>query len=233
MKMKKVSWLPSLGLSMFALGTAACGDEDYVEKHRVYGEITQDDYKVGFEWSREYGGGGGSPTPSPPPNPDPPPPNPGGPGGPGGGGPNPVVPQLPLGMDSALNAMLASTDVLPDAAAFAIDVAGSTLTYPQSGLGVLTLKRADNQVVASQAFAWTKAGTLIKFTNPDAVNAWAYSNLGDATKFSFETNSFSPNFTGTRVVSLASKYEGQTTSSFHTLISGECQGVTQHQCMIQ
>ncbi|WP_456976810.1 hypothetical protein [Luteimonas sp. A277] len=233
--MKKISKLPSLGLSMLALGTAACGDEDYVEKQRVYGEITQNDYKVGFEWSREYGGGGGGPTPSPPPppSPDPPsPPNPGGPGG-GGGGRDPGEPQLPFGMGGALRAMLASTDVLPDAAAFAIDVSGSTLTYPQSGMGVFTLKRADNYIVASQAFAWTKVGTLIKFTNPDAVNTWAYSNLGDATQFSFETNSFSPNFTGTRVVSLASKYEGQTTSSFHTLVSGECQGVTQHQCMIQ
>lgn len=227
--MKRLTAIPSVGLSLLTIGTSACAHTNEVT-HTLGGECTFEGCKVSYTAKWTTGGGGGGGDGGSQPNPDPPTPPPGGGGGGGGGGTDPGTPMNPLSM--VASKILSMGDFVLDAQAYEMDTAGSTIPYPTTGTGVVVLKRANNTIVAAQTFAWRRTGTVIKFANPDAVNNWAYANAGDATTFTFETNPFSANFTGTRVMSVKSKYEGEQTATFTAHVQSNCgPGVRDHLCL--
>jgi hypothetical protein len=117
-------------------------------------------------------------------------------------------------MISLAAAVLAAADVA-DAALFEIDVSGSTIPYPASGTTTLTLKDTITGVVQAAAqFAWYRIGSIIRLSDPDAVNNWALANGGSANELSYQMTPFSAaNIYGEHSISVASKYAGQTTAA--------------------
>lgn len=103
---------------------------------------------------------------------------------------------------------------------FTIDTTGSTIPYPSTGTALVKLVRSlDGNTVASRSFSWTRTGAIIRFTNPDAVNDWAYTYFGDADTFTYDTK-FPSNFAGYQAMKLTQKYEGSTQASDTTTVYG-------------
>lgn len=105
--------------------------------------------------------------------------------------------------------MLAATEV-PDAALFEIDVSGSTISYPATGTVTITLKdTATDTVQAAKLFNWTRTGNSIRLADPDAVNAWAATEGGNANELSYKLTRFATTSgAGDQIISTAAKYEG-------------------------
>lgn len=102
-----------------------------------------------------------------------------------------------------------------DAAQFSIDVSGSTILYPATGIVTLTLKNtASGTTLATTDFDWTRSGSIIKLTDPDAVNNWALASGGSANELSYKIKPFpmSSGY-GQQVISVQSTYEGNVTAS--------------------
>lgn len=116
---------------------------------------------------------------------------------------------------SLLNSMLVATDI-PDAALFEIDVTGSSITYPATGTATLTLTDSGTGTVqAAKLFAWYRTGTVLKLTDPSAVNAWAASEGGSADALTYKISPFTAGGTtsGQNTISVKSKYDGAVTAS--------------------
>ena len=131
--------------------------------------------------------------------------------------------------------ILSINNFVLDAAAFEMDVSGSTITYPATGTGSVVLRRASNNtIVAAQTFAWKRIGSVITFSNPNAVNQWAYANSADADSFTFEANPFSTNIFGSEVVSVAARYEDEVLASHSRVVHSDCgEELSEHQCIAQ
>lgn len=70
---------------------------------------------------------------------------------------------------------------LIDTASFEIDVQGSSVGIPMSGLVTLELKDASaGVVIAANTFQWHRTGSSIRLSNPVAVNQWLASVGGSA-----------------------------------------------------
>ena len=110
--------------------------------------------------------------------------------------------------------VLVAADVA-DAAQFSIDVSGSTITYPDSGIVTLMLKNRSTGVVrATKDFSWIRSGSILKLADPDSVNNWALSSGGDANEITYSLKRFQVNSGyGEQVISVASKYEDVVTAA--------------------
>lgn len=119
---------------------------------------------------------------------------------------------------SAVQAM----GILPDAGAYELDTAGSTIPYPATGTFVVTLTdTSTGQVQAAASFPWVKVGTILKAQNPTAINDWAYANAGTADKVSYEIVPFRSNYGGgQQIIAGQAKYEGSTQSTFSVAFDG-------------
>lgn len=123
---------------------------------------------------------------------------------------------------SLLRMALSSSDTLPDAAQYSLDVSGSTVPYPSSGWMTVYLKdSAKGYVVASADFAWSRSGNLIRAKDPDAINAWAYANAGTADTVAYELHKFTSSYgPGMQTIAGASSYEGVRITSYQTNFYG-------------
>lgn len=193
--MKTVS-IPSIGMSLLAIGTMGCANLQVKEasvdggcKNPAGGGV-ECDVRGTVKWG-----------PKDPPPKDPPP-----------GGE-----KIMNYIASALN----TSESVPDAAMFTIDTAGSTIPYPLTGTVLVKLIRSsDGKVFASKSFPWTRTGTIIRFTDPDAVNNWAYAYSGSADTFSYDTNDFPSNFSGNKTMKITQKYESVVQASETTTVNG-------------
>lgn len=120
--------------------------------------------------------------------------------------------------------MLALAANLPDAALFEIDVSGSSIGFPSSGLVTMTLvDTTTNVTIAAQQFPWTKVGGALKLSDPDAVNSWAVEKGGTADEMRYTLARFNASApAGDNVISGTSKYQGVATASFTSRFSA-CQ----------
>jgi len=115
------------------------------------------------------------------------------------------------------SAMLTATTV-PDAAQFYIDTTGSTIAYPVTGTVTISLiVSSTNSLQAAKLFAWTRSGNIIRLTDPDAVNAWASANGGNADKMTYKMTRFQSDYgIGDQQMKVTSVYEGTATASATT-----------------
>lgn len=102
------------------------------------------------------------------------------------------------------------TNVEVDAAALELDLTGSNVGVPASGL--LTASLVDSGTGATQAsavFSWHKVGNKLKLVDPDAVNNWALTHGGTADTFKYDLHPFNVGTTqGTNVFKVTQKVEG-------------------------
>lgn len=59
-----------------------------------------------------------------------------------------------------------------DASKFIVDMNGSNVVMPNSGLFNITLNNSSGQPVSQASFSWTKNGNIITVNNPVAVHDW-------------------------------------------------------------
>jgi len=82
-----------------------------------------------------------------------------------------------LGKMSGANAPLNSASIV-------MDVSGSNVQWPQSGMLALTIRnRSTHAVLAARSFAWTRSGTSVVVSDPAAVDAWILSSGADAADY--------------------------------------------------
>lgn len=123
-----------------------------------------------------------------------------------------------------LLALVAEADIVPDAAQFSLDTAGSTIPYPASGTVVVKLKVSSTGATqATKSFGWVRNGTIIKLQDPDAVNAWALANAGDADNINYQLAPFYSAYgSGTKTIAGAAKDGAETLASFHNTFINDC-----------
>lgn len=110
--------------------------------------------------------------------------------------------------------MTALADV-PDASQFELDLCGSTVTYPSTGTVTLTLfNTTTNTAVAARQFAWYRSGNTLRLSDPNAVNAWAASDGGNANelRYTLARTDVAAN-PGENVITVTSKYQGSQTAT--------------------
>lgn len=98
-----------------------------------------------------------------------------------------------------------------DAALWSVSLSGSNVDLPNYGTALLKLvDSTTNTVIASQNFGWYRSGTVLLFSNPNAVNDWAINNAGTADTISYETAEFltSENVGNNNLV-MIDKYENE------------------------
>lgn len=112
---------------------------------------------------------------------------------------------------SSLATSLLESVRIADAASFQIDTAGSTVFIPWNGTVMLSLSRSsDGAVRASRTFAWKRTGTVIRLSDPNAVNAWAAAAGADADTLKYSLTRFQSDYgKGAQKISAASVYEGE------------------------
>lgn len=112
------------------------------------------------------------------------------------------------------SSMLMATTI-PDAAQFYIDTTGSTVAYPATGTVTISLINSSTKSVqAAKLFAWTRSGSIIRLTDPNAVNAWASVNGGSADKMTYQMTRFQADYgIGDQQIKVTSVYEGTATAS--------------------
>jgi hypothetical protein len=97
-----------------------------------------------------------------------------------------------------------------------LDLSASTVPIPTSG--TMTLRLIDsrnNKLIASQVFAWVGTQGRIRPKNPDAINEWAYRNLGTADTLQYElTKFYSAYGPGLQRIAATSAYDGVVISEF-------------------
>jgi len=130
----------------------------------------------------------------------------------------------PPGAQRILGMLAAAAGATPlDAGAYELDVTGSTIPYPSKGTMMVTLQRsADASTVSAKQFSWVRVGNVIRATDPDAINEWAYANAADADSVGYAIDPFRSNYApGLQTIAAASKYEGATETSFsETFLAG-------------
>lgn len=111
---------------------------------------------------------------------------------------------------------------IPDAAAFEIDVSGSSVGVPSSGWVTLQLvERRSGLVQAARQFRWVRSGSVIRVAEPDVVNSWAAQSGGVADTLKYDLHQFQAHGgSGTNVLKVSSKYEGQVKASATASWSG-------------
>lgn len=99
----------------------------------------------------------------------------------------------------------------PDAAGFAMDVSGSTISFPADGSATLTLKDSrSGTAVATREFGWHRTDSLLKLTEPKAVNDWVLANNAGADTLAFELKPFPlSSGSGEQRMVITSMYEGK------------------------
>jgi len=135
-----------------------------------------------------------------------------------------------------MDRLLKSTGVV-DAAQLKIDVSGSSVQTPSTGL--VTIKLIDSSTGVMQSagtFPWVKSGNNLVLSNPDAVNSWATANGGTADSMEYELHPFAVNQSqGTNTLQVGANYEGTTyavsTTTWHG--GGNGGGCGQYACMEQ
>lgn len=84
-------------------------------------------------------------------------------------------------------AHMAGASTQPDAASISMDVSDSTTTWPASGMVTLTLRKKTNgSVLASRSFGWRRSGSILKLSDPGAVNGWLVASGADASSYKLE-----------------------------------------------
>lgn len=126
------------------------------------------------------------------------------------------------GPNKLLASLLNSSSQIPDAAQFAMDISGSTIPYPSSGTGTVFLKNsATGTVVAARSFNWIRSGNIIRAQSPDAINSWAYSNIGNSDSVSYELSRFNSNYgPGLQTIASTGRYEGTTVAAHSATFYG-------------
>jgi len=104
---------------------------------------------------------------------------------------------------------LAASEI-PDAAEFAIDVSGSSVAFPGSGITTLRLvNEASGVEVASREFSWVRVGSTLRLNDPNAVNAWVASDGGSATTLRYSMGQIQVGaIPGPNTINVASQYRG-------------------------
>lgn len=113
---------------------------------------------------------------------------------------------------------LATSYSTPDAAALEIDLSGSNVQIPSSGLVTIQLVDSSAGIVqAAGTFEWIKIGSKIKLANADAVNSWALANGGSADSFKYDLHKFQTQGSpGANTLQVAAQYEGVTKATSTT-----------------
>lgn len=116
-----------------------------------------------------------------------------------------------------LKRLVASYSV-PDAAALEIDVSGSNVQIPASGLVTIQLLDSSSGIVqAVGTFEWVKSGSKIRLANVNAVNSWALANGGSADSFKYDLHRFQTQGSqGVNTLQVAAQYEGVTKATSTT-----------------
>ena len=131
-------------------------------------------------------------------------------------------PPPPKPSNNFLASLAQSSEVLPDAAQYVLDINGSTIPYPS--YGTMTVRLVDSSTgmtVASRVFDWVRSGTLIRAKYPDSINQWAYSYGESADSVNYELTKFASSYGGgMQRIAGASSYEGSTISSYSSQFYG-------------
>lgn len=101
-----------------------------------------------------------------------------------------------------------------DAAQLSVDLSGTTIPLPASGVATVQLTYEGSDVVRTQAqFSVIRSGSILKFANSAAVNAWILNTVadGDEVQISYEAPDTSS--VGTNTLSMAVVAEGVTFAS--------------------
>lgn len=130
-------------------------------------------------------------------------------------------PPPPMDPESLMPSILANA-TLPDAALHVLDVSSSTIPIPTSG--TMTVRLVDSRsgkIVASQMFAWEGIRGRIRAKDPNAINDWAYRNLGTADTLKYELTKFHSAYgSGPQRISGTSTYEGVPVAGFSSQFYG-------------
>jgi len=130
-------------------------------------------------------------------------------------------PPPPKDPQSLMPSILAS-ETLPDAALHVLDLSSSSIPIPTSG--TMTAQLIDSRsgkVVASQVFAWVGTQGRIRAKDPNAMNDWAYRNLGSADTLRVDLTRFYSAFgSGPQRFSGTSIYEGMSIAGFSSQFYG-------------
>lgn len=134
-----------------------------------------------------------------------------------------------------LDRLLKSSGVA-DASQFKIDITGTSVYTPSSGLVTVKLVDSSSGVLqAAGTFPWVKSGNNIILSNPDAVNAWALANGGTADSMEYDLVPFAVNQSpGSNTLRVGAKYQGTTYAVSSTTWhggGGGCSGIAE--CQLQ
>lgn len=115
---------------------------------------------------------------------------------------------------SMLQAMMSSEAVF-DAAQFSLDVSGSTVGLPSNGQVTIYLKNSNvGSIQSSRAWAWTRLGSDLVLSNPDAVNEWVLAESGSADSVEYALHPFATTESPDgNILKLSAQYEGTTYAS--------------------
>lgn len=121
-------------------------------------------------------------------------------------------------------ALFALSDVVPDAAQFTLDTAGSTIPYPSTGsVNVILTDSRTGVIQGAKVFPWVRSGSVIRLQNPDAVNSWAMQHAGTANQLDYKLLPFASSCgPGLQTLSLTAKNEDVTLASVTKTFQGPC-----------
>lgn len=134
-----------------------------------------------------------------------------------------------------LNRLLKSSGVA-DASQFKIDITGTSVYTPSSGMATIKLVDSSTGMLqAAATFPWVKSGNNIILSNPDAVNAWALAHGGTADSMAYELLPFAVNQSaGSNTLRVGAKYQGTTYAVGSTTRRGSGGGCSEiAECQIQ
>lgn len=115
----------------------------------------------------------------------------------------------PKGSSMPLAERLLRSASVVDAAAFELDVSGSTFSYPLTGSVTLILTdRTTNSIQAARQFGWIRSGAMLRLADPDAVNAWAAAEGGTANDLTYRLAPVRTSVPGEHSASIKTRYDG-------------------------
>jgi hypothetical protein len=87
-----------------------------------------------------------------------------------------------IGSETAAMMSALSGDSI-DASSITMDTSGSNVQWPLTGSVSLTIRnKASNAVLAARSFPWARSGSVVRFSNPAAVDAWLSSSGANASQ---------------------------------------------------
>lgn len=120
-----------------------------------------------------------------------------------------------------------------DAASFSLDMAGSTLTVPASGLVTIHLvESTSGAIVTSGTVPWRRDGSTIVLSDPDAVNRWALDHGGHADSLTYKLHPF-PASSAYGELQVTSMYEGVANASATIIGAGSAGSCRYTRCRAQ